>query len=178
MISAVALYFCLQAVESRGWSGKSPPGSRLLLLPAILPREFFALRWAKLPLRTWIEAAPVGRPIIFAPEDARFPLRATLFKELKIPRFFRVGGAVFFIVIFPCRRELMRFISVRRNLGASRGQSQRGVFSERRATNMDVVDDAGGDDIATTKVVTDVSPGSDETIRVDFSDPGVIRKCG
>jgi len=36
------------------------------------------------------------------------------------------------------------------------------------ATNMDVVDDAGGDDIATTKVLTDVSPASDGTIHLDF----------
>ncbi len=36
-------------------------------------------------------------------------------------------------------------------------------------TNLDVVDDAGGDDIATTKVTTDVAPASDGTIRVDFA---------
>jgi len=35
-------------------------------------------------------------------------------------------------------------------------------------TNLDVVDDAGGDDIATTKVFTDVSPATDGTIHVDF----------
>lgn len=38
-------------------------------------------------------------------------------------------------------------------------------------TNMDVVDEAGGDDIATTKVFTDVTPGSDGLIHVDFSSP-------
>ena len=38
-------------------------------------------------------------------------------------------------------------------------------------TNMDVVDEAGGDDIATTKILTGVSPASDGTIRVDFTDP-------
>jgi hypothetical protein len=38
-------------------------------------------------------------------------------------------------------------------------------------TNLDVVDDAGGDDIATTKVFTDVSPASDGTIHVDFTTP-------
>jgi hypothetical protein len=37
------------------------------------------------------------------------------------------------------------------------------------ATNMDVVDDAGGDDIATTKVLTDVAPASDGTIHLDFA---------
>jgi hypothetical protein len=37
------------------------------------------------------------------------------------------------------------------------------------ATNMDVVDDAGGDDIATTKVLTDVAPASDGTIHLDFT---------
>jgi hypothetical protein len=37
------------------------------------------------------------------------------------------------------------------------------------ATNMDVVDDAGGDDIATTKVFTDVAPASDGTIHLDFA---------
>ncbi len=37
--------------------------------------------------------------------------------------------------------------------------------------NLDVVDDAGGDDIATTKVFTDVKPGSDGTIRLDFNTP-------
>jgi hypothetical protein len=36
-------------------------------------------------------------------------------------------------------------------------------------TNLDVVDDAGGDDIATTKVITDVAPASDGTIHVDFA---------
>jgi hypothetical protein len=35
-------------------------------------------------------------------------------------------------------------------------------------TNLDVVDDAGGDDIATTKVFMDVSPATDGTIHVDF----------
>lgn len=38
-------------------------------------------------------------------------------------------------------------------------------------TNLDVVDDAGGDDIATTKVFTDVVPASDGTIHVDFTTP-------
>ena len=38
-------------------------------------------------------------------------------------------------------------------------------------TNLDVVDDAGGDDIATTKVFTDVTPASDGTIHVDFITP-------
>jgi len=37
--------------------------------------------------------------------------------------------------------------------------------------NLDVVDDAGGDDIATTKVITDVTPTSDGTIHVDFASP-------
>ncbi len=37
--------------------------------------------------------------------------------------------------------------------------------------NLDVVDDAGGDDIATTKVFTDVKPESDGTIHVDFDGP-------
>jgi len=38
-------------------------------------------------------------------------------------------------------------------------------------TNLDVVDDAGGDDIATAKVFTDVVPASDGTIHVDFVTP-------
>ncbi len=38
-------------------------------------------------------------------------------------------------------------------------------------TNLDVVDDAGGDDIATTKVFIDVAPASDGTIHVDFVTP-------
>jgi len=38
-------------------------------------------------------------------------------------------------------------------------------------TNLDVVDDAGGDDIATTKVFTDVAPASDGAIHVDFATP-------
>jgi len=38
-------------------------------------------------------------------------------------------------------------------------------------TNLDVVDDAGGDDIATTKIFTDVAPMSDGTIRLDFTTP-------
>lgn len=37
--------------------------------------------------------------------------------------------------------------------------------------NLDVVDDAGGDDIATTKVFTDVRPESDGTIHLDFNAP-------
>ena len=37
--------------------------------------------------------------------------------------------------------------------------------------NLDVVDDAGGDDIATTKVLTDVAPTSDGTIHLDFTTP-------
>jgi hypothetical protein len=36
-------------------------------------------------------------------------------------------------------------------------------------TNLDVVDDAGGDDIATTKVITDVAPATDGTIHLDFA---------
>jgi hypothetical protein len=35
--------------------------------------------------------------------------------------------------------------------------------------NLDVVDDAGGDDIATTKIFTDVAPESDGTIHLDFT---------
>jgi Malectin domain len=38
-------------------------------------------------------------------------------------------------------------------------------------TNLDVVDDAGGDDIATAKVFTDVAPASDGMIHVDFTSP-------
>ncbi|HEY6307860.1 MAG TPA: malectin domain-containing carbohydrate-binding protein [Candidatus Angelobacter sp.] len=38
-------------------------------------------------------------------------------------------------------------------------------------TNLDVVDDAGGDDIATIKVFTDVKRESDGTIHLDFSTP-------
>ena len=38
-------------------------------------------------------------------------------------------------------------------------------------TNLDVVDDAGGDDIATTKLFTDVAPASDGAIHVDFATP-------
>jgi malectin (di-glucose binding ER protein) len=36
-------------------------------------------------------------------------------------------------------------------------------------TNLDVVDDAGGDDIATTKIFADVAPASDGTIHLDFN---------
>jgi len=36
---------------------------------------------------------------------------------------------------------------------------------------LDVVDDAGGDDIATTKVFTDVQPGSDGAIHLEFTSP-------
>ena len=36
-------------------------------------------------------------------------------------------------------------------------------------TNLDVVDDAGGDDIATTKVFTDVAPATDGMIHLDFT---------
>jgi len=38
-------------------------------------------------------------------------------------------------------------------------------------TSLDVVDDAGGGDIATTKVVTDVKPGPDGAIHLDFNTP-------
>jgi hypothetical protein len=37
--------------------------------------------------------------------------------------------------------------------------------------SLDVVDDAGGDDIATTKVVADVAPSSDGAIHLDFTTP-------
>ena len=37
--------------------------------------------------------------------------------------------------------------------------------------NLDVVDDAGGDDIATTKVLTDVVPATDGAIHLDFTSP-------
>jgi Malectin domain len=37
--------------------------------------------------------------------------------------------------------------------------------------DLDVVDDAGGDDVATTKVFTDIKPASDGTIHVDFNGP-------
>jgi hypothetical protein len=38
-------------------------------------------------------------------------------------------------------------------------------------TRLDVVDDASGDDIATTKVVADVAPASDGTIHLNFTTP-------
>ncbi len=38
-------------------------------------------------------------------------------------------------------------------------------------TNLDVVDDAGGNDIATTKVILDISPQSDGMIHLDFNTP-------
>jgi hypothetical protein len=38
-------------------------------------------------------------------------------------------------------------------------------------TDLDVVDDAGGNDIATTKVVPDVQPEADGTIHLDFNTP-------
>ena len=39
------------------------------------------------------------------------------------------------------------------------------------ATNLDVVDDAGGNDIATTKVFLDIAPQNDGMIHVDFNTP-------
>jgi len=36
------------------------------------------------------------------------------------------------------------------------------------AASVDIVDDAGGDDIATTKIYADVQPGSDGAIHIDF----------
>jgi hypothetical protein len=38
-------------------------------------------------------------------------------------------------------------------------------------TNLDVVDDAGGNDIATTKVFTDIAPANDGMIHLDFTTP-------
>jgi hypothetical protein len=38
-------------------------------------------------------------------------------------------------------------------------------------TTLDLVDDAGGNDISTTKVYADIEPGSDGMIRLDFSNP-------
>jgi hypothetical protein len=38
-------------------------------------------------------------------------------------------------------------------------------------STLDVVDDAGGDDIATTKVFTDIAPASDGAIHLDFTSP-------
>jgi hypothetical protein len=37
--------------------------------------------------------------------------------------------------------------------------------------NLDVADDAGGDDIATTKIYTDVEPGKDGAIHISFTSP-------
>ena len=47
------------------------------------------------------------------------------------------------------------------------------VFSINGAPprNLDVVDDAGGDDIATTKIYTDIEPAKDGMIHIDFSSP-------
>ena len=39
------------------------------------------------------------------------------------------------------------------------------------ANNLDVVDDAGGDDTATTKVYTDIAPAKDGMIHIDFNTP-------
>jgi hypothetical protein len=39
------------------------------------------------------------------------------------------------------------------------------------ATSLDVVDDAGGDDVATIKIFTEVKPESDGTIHLDFNTP-------
>jgi hypothetical protein len=44
-------------------------------------------------------------------------------------------------------------------------------INEGTPNNLDVVDDAGGDDIATTKIFTDVTPANDGTIRLDFTTP-------
>jgi hypothetical protein len=43
--------------------------------------------------------------------------------------------------------------------------------NEGPSHNLDVVDDAGGDDIATMKVLTDVVPAKDGTIHLDFTTP-------
>jgi hypothetical protein len=45
------------------------------------------------------------------------------------------------------------------------------AINGRSPISLDVVDDAGGDDIAITKVFTDVEPTSDGTIRLDFTTP-------
>jgi Malectin domain len=42
-------------------------------------------------------------------------------------------------------------------------------INEGPPANLDVVDDAGGDDIATTRVFTDVAPAGDGTIHLDFT---------
>jgi len=44
-------------------------------------------------------------------------------------------------------------------------------INEGTPNNLDVVDDAGGDDVATTKVFTDVAPTSDGMIHLDFTTP-------
>jgi len=51
--------------------------------------------------------------------------------------------------------------------------SRNGQFSINRGASisLDVVDDAAGDDVATTKVFTDVSPEADGAIHVNFNTP-------
>jgi hypothetical protein len=44
-------------------------------------------------------------------------------------------------------------------------------FNGGPVISLDVVDDAAGDDIATTKVFTDISPAADGTIHIDFTTP-------
>jgi hypothetical protein len=59
--------------------------------------------------------------------------------------------------------ETSGFLENSRNVGFS--------INGGPTTNLDVVDDAGGDDIGTTKVFTDVHPQKDGMIHLDFNTP-------
>src|SRR5580704_888357 len=90
---------------------RAPNRSTPLLFRAILPAEFFALRWATLPPPTQIATVPPGTATITAREGARSLFRATRSKELKSPRSFPVGDAASFIAAIPSLRGLTRLIS-------------------------------------------------------------------
>jgi len=115
-----------------------------------------------------------------APEGTHSLSRAALFKARRTRGFLPAGDVAPFIVISPVPPGTYEVHLLFAETSGLQEASRNVAFSINGGplTNLDVVDDAGGVDIATTKVFTDVTPASDGNNPSGLQYRGGIRKCG
>jgi len=102
-----------------------------------------------------------------------FSIRGHVIQGTEDPELFSAGRRGVFQCNYPVPPGTYEVHLLFAETSGFQENSRNGQFSINGGptNNFDVVDDAAGEDIATTKVFTDVSPGPDGTIHVNFSSP-------
>ena len=153
---------------------RAPPTTQPLPLRTTLPGKFYALIVGNTSASLHRSAAvQSGRAIISAREESFSPSRVARYPRHRGSGSFLQRAARRFSLHLSSAPGTYEVHLLFAETSGLQENSRNVGFSINGGplTNLDVVDDAGGDDIATTKVFTDVAPASDGTIHVDFVTP-------